>query len=155
MLLSYLSCFTWKLIFHKQPSWPIYAEHLDKTCMGNFVGKFSVAYLNVLLCFRSKISFRTAAGWTVVLTFYLDLVLPFCFLKWNWFFLTFIPALCKSRHYFHYWLPWEMGTNLQVQRFPLIKFWYTIWMYGGSDFQSKNIQKRLFHKYLFFLKLLE
>ena len=36
-----------------------------------------------------------------------------------------------------------------------MKFWYIIWMYGSSDFQSNNIEKVPSHKYLFFLKLLE
>ena len=52
-------------------------------------------------------------------------------------------------------LPWEVCTNLQIERFPLMKFWYTIWVYGGSDIQSNNIEKHLSNKYLFFLKLLE
>ena len=36
-----------------------------------------------------------------------------------------------------------------------MKFWYLIWMYGGSDIKDKNIEKQPSHKYLFFLKLLE
>ena len=36
-----------------------------------------------------------------------------------------------------------------------MKFWYTIWVYGGSDIEINNIEKQPFHKYLLFLKLLE
>ena len=36
-----------------------------------------------------------------------------------------------------------------------MKFWYTIWMYAGPDFQINNIEKPPSYKYLFFLKLFE
>ena len=36
-----------------------------------------------------------------------------------------------------------------------MKFWYTIWMDGGSDFQMNNIEKHPSYKYLVFLKLLK
>ena len=41
------------------------------------------------------------------------------------------------------------------KRFPLMKSWCAIYMYGGSHFQSNNIEKHPSYKYLFFLKLLE
>ena len=105
--------------------------------MGNFLEKFSYT-------FSIKIQYATVFPiknkfWQVILTFYFDLVLPFYFLKWNRFFSTFTPVLCESRHYFKYLLPQEVCTNLEIKRFPLI--WYTIWMYGGFDFQSNNIEK--------------
>ena len=36
-----------------------------------------------------------------------------------------------------------------------MKFWQKIWMYGGADLQSNNIEKYPSHKYLSFLKLVE
>ena len=84
-----------------------------------------------------------------ILTFYFDLVPPFYFPKWNRFFSTFTPVLCESRHYFNYLLPREVCTNLQITRFPLMKFPYKIWIHGGTDFQSNNIEKHSFHIYSF------
>ena len=54
-----------------------------------------------------------------ILTFYFDLVPPF-------YFPTFTPVLCESRHYFNYLLPQEVCTNLQIKGFPLMKFPYKI-----------------------------
>ena len=79
--------------------------------------------------------------WPVILAFYFDFVLPFYFLKWNGFFLTFIPVLSESRYYFRNLLSREVCTNLQIKLFSLVKLWYTIWMYGSSEFQSNNIKK--------------
>ena len=44
------------------------------------------------------------------------------------------------------------SINLQTSRFPLMKFWYTIWMYRASDFQSNNIEKHPSDKYFFFFE---
>ena len=85
----------------------------------------------------------------VILAFYFDLVLPFYFLKWNRFFSTFIPVLSESRHYFNYLLSQEVCTNLQIKRFPLMKLWYTTWMYGGSESQNNNIKNHPSHIYSF------
>ena len=71
----------------------------------------------------------------VILTFYFDLDSPLYFLKWNRFFPTFILVLSDSRHYFNYLLPRKVYANIQIKRFPLIKIWYTIWMYGDTNFQ--------------------
>ena len=79
--------------------------------------------------------------------FYFGLVPPFYFL--NRFFSTIIPVLSESRHYFNYLLSREVCTNLQIKRFPLMKLWYTIWMYGGSEFQNNNIKKHPPHIYSF------
>ena len=133
----------------------MYAEHWTKTSMDNFLGKFSVAYLNlVLLCFRSKNKFFHS----IWLTGYFDFL--FCFysaillskMKSLFFNLYTRPSWVMSREYFDYWLPRGVSTNLQIQRFPLIKFSYTIWMYWGSNFQSNNIEKHPSHKYLFFFE---
>ena len=75
------------------------------------------------------------------MAFYFDLAPPFYFLKWNRFFSTFPPVLSESRHYFNYLLSREVCTNLQIKRFSLVKLWYAIWMYVGSEFQSNNIKK--------------
>ena len=83
------------------------------------------------------------------MAFYFDLVPPFYFLKWNRVFSTFIPALHESRNYFNLLLSREVCTNLQIKRFPLMKLWYTIWMYEGSEFQNNNIKKHLPHIYSF------
>ena len=61
----------------------------------------------------------------VILNFYFDLLPSFYFLKLNRFSSTFIPVLNESRHvtvYFNYLLPREVCTNLQITRFPLMKF---------------------------------
>ena len=83
------------------------------------------------------------------MAFYFDLVPPFYFLKWNRVFSTFIPVLHESRNYFNLLLSREVCTNLQIKRFPLMKLWYTIWMYEGSEFQNNNIKKHLPHIYSF------
>ena len=83
------------------------------------------------------------------MAFYFDLVLPFYFLKWNRFFSTFIAVLSESRHYFNYLLSQEVCTNLQIKRFPLMKLWYTTWMYGGSESQNGNIKNHPPHIYSF------
>ena len=84
-----------------------------------------------------------------ILAFYFDLVLPFYLLKQNCFFSTFTPVLGELCHYFNYLLSWEVCTNLQIKRFPLMNLWYTIWMYRGSEFQNNNIKKHLPHIYSF------
>ena len=73
----------------------------------------------------------------------------------NSLFLNLYASPQLPRHYLDSRLPREACTNLQIQRFSLIKFWCIIWMCGFSDFQSNNIEKPFSHKYLFFLKLLE
>ena len=115
--------------------------------MGNFLGKLCYTFSIIIqfpIVFPIKNKF-----WPVILTFYFDLVPPFYFLKWNRFFSTFIPVLSESRHYFNYLLSREVCTNLQIKRFPLMKLWYTIWMYGGSEFQNNNIKKHPPHVYFF------
>ena len=103
--------------------------------MGNFLGKFSYTF-SLAIQYATVFSIKNKF-WPVILTFYFDLVPPFYFLKWNRFFSTFIPVLSESHHYFNYLLSREVCTNLQIKRFPLMKLWYTIWMYGGSEFQNK------------------
>ena len=115
--------------------------------MGNVFGKF-------FYTFRITIQYATVFPiknkfWPVILTFYFDLVPPFYFLKWNRFFSTIIPVLSESRHYSNYLLSREVCTNLHIKRFPLMKLWYTIWMYGGSEFQNNNIKKHPPHIYSF------
>ena len=83
------------------------------------------------------------------MVFYFDLAPPFYFLKWNRFFSTIIPVLSESRHYFSYLLSREVFTNLQIKRFPLMKLWYTIWIYGSTEFQNNNIKKHPPHTYSF------
>ena len=80
------------------------------------------------------------------MAFYFDFFPPFYFLKWNCFFLTLIPVLSESGHYFNYLLSWEVCTNLPIKRFPLMKLWYTIWMYRALN---NNIKKHLPHIYTF------
>ena len=102
----------------------------------------------MLLCFQSKIS----SNWFFLFfffAFYSDLVPPFYFVKWNRFFSTIIPVLSESRHYFSYLLSREVFTNLQIKRFPLMKLWYTIWIYGSTEFQNNNIKKHPPHTYSF------
>ena len=36
-----------------------------------------------------------------------------------------------------------------------MKSWYTIWIYGGTDFQGNDIEKHPSHIHLFLLKLLD
>ena len=154
-----------KLIFLRQSSWPktMYAEHWRKLAWATFLGNFPIllvqhiygALMNSCLLEYATVFPIKNKFQPVILTFYFDLVPPFYFLKWNRFFSTFIPVLCESRHYFNYLSPREVCTNLQIKRFLLMKFWYKIWIYGGTDFQSNNIEKHPSHKYLFFLKLFE
>ena len=127
---------TFKLIFLKPSSWPktMYAEHWRKLAWTTYTFSIIIQYGNVFLV-KNKF-------WLVILTFYFDLVPPFYFLKWNQFFSTFTPVLYESRQYFNYLSSRGMCTNLQIKRFPLIKYWYTVWMYGGSDFQINNIEKQ-------------
>ena len=154
-----------KLISLRLSSWPkpMYAEHWRKLAWATLLGNFPIllvqhvfgAIMNSFLLecatmFPIKNKFKP-----VILTFYFDLVPSFYFLKWNRFFWTFIAVLCESRHYFNYLLPREVCTNLQIKRFPLMKFWYKIWMYGSTDFQSNNIERHPYHKYLLFLKFLK
>ena len=148
-----------KLIFLKPSSWSktMYAEHWRKRAWAppweiflyfqynNSVEHlWTVAYLNMLLCFQLKITFNR-----LFLAFYLDLVPPFYFLKWNRFFSTFIPVLRESHHYFNYLLSREVCSHLQIKRLPLMRLWYTIWVYGGSNFQNNNIKKHLPHIHSF------
>ena len=83
------------------------------------------------------------------MAFHFDLVLPFYFLKHNRFFSTLIPIFRESCNYFNYSLSREVCTNLQIKRYPLMKLWCTIWMYGSSKFQNNNIKKHLPHIYCF------
>ena len=85
----------------------------------------------------------------VILAFYFDLIPPFYFLKWNRFFSTLIPVLRESRHHFNYLSSREVCTNLQIKRLSLMKLWYTIWMYGVSEFQNNKIKVHLPHIYAF------
>ena len=71
-----------KLNFLNQSSRPktMYAEH-GQTSMSNFLGKFSCTFSTTIqyaTVFPIKNKF-----WPVILTFYVDLVPPFYFLKWN------------------------------------------------------------------------
>ena len=83
------------------------------------------------------------------MAFYFDLVPPFYFLKQNRFFSTFILVFSESRHCFSYLLSQEVCTNLQIERFPLMKLWYTTWMYRGSESQNNNIKNHPPHIYSF------
>ena len=113
--------------------------------MGNFLGKFSYTF-SVTIQYATLFPIKNKF-WPVILTFYFDLVPPFYFLKWNRFFLNFISVTRESRNYFSYLLSREVCTNLQIKRFPLMKLSYTIWMYGGSEFQNSNIKKHPSHIY--------
>ena len=114
-----------KLIFTKSSSWPetMYAEHWRKLAWATFLDNFpyfqynkslehlwTVAYLNMLLCFQSKLSFN----WLLV--FYFHLVLPFYVL--NCFFSTITPVLSEPHHYFNYLLVQEVYSNILIKRFP-------------------------------------
>ena len=139
----------------------MYAEYWRKLAWATFLGSFPILLVQHIYVARTNSCLLEHATvfpiknkfQPVILTFYFDLVPPFYFLNLNRFFSTFIPVFCESRHYFNCLLPREVCTNLQIKRFPLMKFWYKIWMYGGTDFQSNNIEKHPSHKYLFFLKL--
>ena len=109
---------------------------------------WTVAYLDMLLCFPSKISFNWLFWFFI---FYL--FPPFYFLKRNRFFSTSIPVPHESRNYFNYILSGEGCTKLQIKKFPVMKLSYTIWIYGGSEFQNNYQKAPISH--LFFLKLLE
>ena len=98
--------------------------------MDSFLEKFSYTFITAnpnsfLLEYATVFSIKNKFQ-PVILTFYFDLVPSFYFLKWNRFSSTFIPVLNESRHYFNYLLPREMCTNLQITRFPLMKFWSAI-----------------------------
>ena len=66
--------------------------------------------------------------------------------KMKLLFLNLYTSPLWTRHYFNHLLPQEVCTNLQIKRFSLMKFWYKILMYGGTDFQSNNIENHLSHK---------
>ena len=120
--------------------------------MGNFLGKFSYTLSTAILwnLYEQLLTWICYCLLSmVVLAFYFDLVQPFYFLKWNRFFSTFIPVLSESHHYFNYLLSREVRTNLQIKTFLLMELWYTIWMYGGSEFQNKSIKKHPPHIYFF------
>ena len=83
--------------------------------MSNFLGKLSYTFritIQYATVFPAKCKF-----WPVMLTFYLDLVPPSYFPKWNRFFSTFTPVLCESCHYFKYLLPREVCTNYKLKDF--------------------------------------
>ena len=103
---------TFKLIFLNQSSWPktMYAEHWRKLAWAVSLGKFSYT-LSITIQYATVFPIKNKF-WTVILTFYFDLVPPFFFLKWNRFFSTFTPVLCKWRPYFKYLLLREVCTNL-------------------------------------------
>ena len=115
--------------------------------MDNFLGKFSYTF-SITIQYATVFPIKNKF-WLVILTFYFDLVPPFYFLKWNHFFSTFIPVLSDSYHYFKYLLSGEVCTNLQIKRFPLVKFWNIIWLYGVSEFQCNNIKKHSSHIHSF------
>ena len=153
ILLTLSSHKVFKLIFLKQSFWPkiIYAEQWWKLAWAIFLGNVPIflvqqfcrslmksCLIEYVTVFLIKNKFQR-----VILNFYIGLVPPFYFLKWNRFFSTFIPVLSESCHYFNYLLPRKVCTNFQIKRFPLMKFWYITWMYRGIDFQSNNIKKHL------------
>ena len=140
------------IIFPRLSSWPktMYAEHWRKLPWTTFLGNFPVlliqqfcgilinsCLLEYAIVFPIKNKFWF---FFFFFAFYSDLVPPFYFVKWNRFFSTIIPVLSESRHYSNYLLSREVCTNLHIKTFPLVKLWYTIWMYGGSEFQ-KTISK--------------
>ena len=139
----------------------MYVEHWGKIAWATFLGHFPTLLVR-LICeaIMNSCLFEYATVFPiknkfqpVILTFYFELVPPFHFIKWNRFFSTFIPVLCESRNYFNYLLSREVCTDLQIKRFLLMKLWYKIWIYGGTDFQRNNIEKHPSHKHLLFLKL--
>ena len=144
-----------KLIFLKQSSLPkiMHAEHWRKLAWATFLGnspillipKFCGALMNSRLREYATVNPIKNKFHRVILTFYFDLFPPFYFIKWNRFFSTFIPVFSESRQYFKYLLPRGVCTNLRIKRSPLMKFWYTIWMYGGTDLQGNSIKKHQFH----------
>ena len=82
----------------------------NKISMGNFLSKFAYTFSKTIqyaTVFPMKNKF-----WPVILTFYFDLVPPFYFLKWNYFFSTFTQVFSESRDYFKYLLQREVCTNL-------------------------------------------
>ena len=115
--------------------------------MGNFIGQFSYTF-SITIQYASVFPINNKF-WQVVLTFYFDLVPPFYFLKWNRFFSDFIPVLSKSSHYFNYLLHGKCALIYKLKRFLLVKLWYTIRMYGGSELQNNNIKKHPSHIYCF------
>ena len=121
--------------------------------MDNFLGNFSYIFSTDILwnLYEELLTWICyfVSNQKYVLTGYFGLVPPFNFLKWNHFFSTIIPALRESRHYLNYILSREVHTNSQIKRFSLMKLWYTIWMYGGSEFQDNNIKKHTTHTYSF------
>ena len=127
----------------------MYFEHWRNlawtTFLGNFpihlVQQFCVTFMNSCLLeyaigFEPKISFN----WLFSLFTFISLR-HFTFSNEIAFSQPLYQSLVSPRHYFIYLLSWEVCTNLQIKRFPLMKLWYTIWMCGGSEFQNNSIKK--------------
>ena len=131
-----------KLIFLKPSSWPktMYAEHWRKRAWAppweiflyfqynNSVEHlWTVAYLNMLLCFQSKMSFNRLF-WLFILIYFRH------FTFWNEI------AFSQPLHQFSVshgatstgYPSREVCTNLQ---FSLVKLWNIIWTYGGFNLQ--------------------
>ena len=104
----------------------------------------TVAYLNMLLCFQSKISFNRLF-WLLF-----------------WFSSAILHSKTKSLFLKLYTSPQWVTSLLQLpiyhmkcvliyksKRFSLVKLWYTIWAYRAFKLQSNNIKKHPSHIYSF------
>ena len=143
-----------ELIFLKQLSWPktMYAEHWRKLAWATFQGNFLILLVQQFCGVPIKNKFSHSAGYFDFLFWFSSaILLP----KMKSLFLNLYTSPQGVTSLLQQLLLQEVCTNLQVKRFLLMKFWYLIWMYGGSNIHGNIIQKHPSHKYLFFLKLLE
>ena len=133
--------------------------------MGNFLGKFSYTFSKAILwsTYEQLLTWICyyVSNQKLVLTSYFNFDILFWISsailhsKKSPLFLNLYTSPQWARHYLTYLMPRKVCTSSQIKRFPLVKFWYTILMYRGTDFRSNNIEKHPSHKYLFFLTLLE
>ena len=105
---------------------------------------WTVAYLNMLLCFQSKISFKRL----------------FLLLFWSTsaILLSKMKSLLFNLSTSSQWVLWLLQLPIyhgkcaliyKLKRFLLVKLWYTIWTYTGFTLQSNNIKKHPSHMYSF------
>ena len=121
--------------------------------MGNSLGKFSYTFSTIILwstCEQLHTWICYCVSNQKVLYGY------FGFLFWfsSTILLSKTKSLFLNLYTSSHWimsllqLPiYHVCTNLQ--RFSLVKLWYTIWTYGGFTLQSNNIKKHPSHIYSF------
>ena len=128
---------------------------MEKTSTGNFLGKFSYTFSTKILWSTEYATVFSIKNKFSRLTCYFDILIWFSSVillsKMKSFFLNLYTSPQWVNSILQLLLRLEVCTNLQIKRFPLMKFRYTIWIYGVSDTKRNNIEKDPSRKYLLFL----